>query len=300
VVAFASVPSAHIGSLSWLVAMLWIVAYLVWLIVIWAVIDLVRAHAPQRVSLRGRLSPATPIGVLIGVLVITGLVGVWRLRSQSTVNSAESTQVSNVVQTVEHNIRPGVVAIKFWPQPFILSIGAVGHVEYQYGQAIMWQLTTAGYQPLMPPLFTVLSAITYPLDPSSPKVNVIMNDQGSQSQIERVVIGAYRPPVSRQLMPLHTTVQVPSNGATVGGASVVLDASATAGDVTKVEFVVSSGSLSDHVVGTASPTLEGWIAEWDTTTVPNGTYMLQSVASGTGAVTAMSPAIRVTVENRTP
>jgi hypothetical protein len=101
--------------------------------------------------------------------------------------------------------------------------------------------------------------------------------------------------------PLHSQVLDPSNGSSVSGTT-VLDASATPGvTVSGVQFVLSGGSLSDQVVGTATPTLYGWIAEWDTTTVPNGTYTLQSIATSTGPLssttTATSPGITVTVNN---
>jgi hypothetical protein len=51
------------------------------------------------------------------------------------------------------------------------------------------------------------------------------------------------------------------------------------------------------VVGTATATPYGWIATWNTTTVPNGNYTLQSVATDAGGTTAMSPGITVTVSN---
>ena len=66
-----------------------------------------------------------------------------------------------------------------------------------------------------------------------------------------------------------------------------------------MQYVVTGGSLSDHVVGTAVATMYGWIPVWDTTAVPNGSYMLQSVATQTGGTTAMSPGIAVTVKNST-
>ena len=102
--------------------------------------------------------------------------------------------------------------------------------------------------------------------------------------------------------PLRTQVLVPSNGSSVSGTT-VLDASATPGStVSGVQFVLSGGSLSDQVVGTATLTLYGWIADWDTTTVPNGTYTLQSVATATtsfSSITVTSPGITVTVNNGT-
>jgi hypothetical protein len=98
--------------------------------------------------------------------------------------------------------------------------------------------------------------------------------------------------------PLHTAVLVPSNGATLSGSAAVLDASATGtSDVTSVQFEVTGGSLSNRVVETATATLYGWIGFWNTTTVPNGTYTLQSVATEVGGTTAKSPGITVTVSN---
>jgi hypothetical protein len=103
--------------------------------------------------------------------------------------------------------------------------------------------------------------------------------------------------------PLRSQILVPSNGSSANGTT-VLDASATPGvTVSGVQFVLSGDSLSDQVVGTATPTLYGWIAEWDTTTVPNGTYTLQSVATASApspvpnTTTIMSPGVTVTVNN---
>jgi hypothetical protein len=99
-------------------------------------------------------------------------------------------------------------------------------------------------------------------------------------------------------LPLHTEVLVPSNGATLSGSGAVLDAvAAGTSTVTGVQFEVTGGSLSGHVVGTAGATIYGWIALWDTTTVPNGSYTLQSIATETGGTTATSPGITVTVNN---
>ncbi len=302
VVAFASVPAAHVESLLWLMPILWVVAYIWWLIVIWAVIEAVRARRFQKSSLWDRPSPAMSFGVLVGVLLLLGLVGVWRLPSQSSVNSVESAQVSKVVRTVVHKIRPGTITVKFWPRPSVFSVSTEDYVAYQYGQAILWQLTAAGFKPLMPPFFTVLSAITYPSDPFAPKVNVIMKDQGGNSQIQKVVLGTYRPRGSRPVsVPLQTKVIVPSNGTTVRGSRVTLDAS-TAGtnDITSVRFVVTSALLSNHVVGNAALTLDGWITNWNTITVPNGSYTLQSIATERGGMTAISPGIVVTVDNQAP
>jgi hypothetical protein len=98
--------------------------------------------------------------------------------------------------------------------------------------------------------------------------------------------------------PLNTEVLVPSSGATLIGTNAVLDATAAGtSPITSIQFEVTGGSLTDSVVGTGVLTPYGYIAEWDTTGVANGTYTLQSVATETGGTTATSPGITVTVQN---
>jgi hypothetical protein len=105
------------------------------------------------------------------------------------------------------------------------------------------------------------------------------------------------PSVTVDNVALETQVLVPSDWAMLSG-SAVLDASGRGtGDVTGVEFVVTGGALSNQVVGTASATLYGWVTLWDTTSVPNGSYRLDSVATEVGGTTATSTGITVTVNN---
>ena len=101
--------------------------------------------------------------------------------------------------------------------------------------------------------------------------------------------------------PPVTAVLIPSNGATVSGATALLDAGASSAvGIASVTFEVSGGTLSDQVVATATPTYYGWLAQWNTTAVPNGTYSLQSVATDTVAETTTSSPITVTVDNPPP
>ncbi len=96
--------------------------------------------------------------------------------------------------------------------------------------------------------------------------------------------------------PPSTSVIIPSNNATVSGTSQVLDAFSSAG-VTKEQYEITGGALTNSVIASASPTYYGWIGLWNTTSVPNGTYTLQSLASYAGGVTGTSPPITITVAN---
>ena len=90
-------------------------------------------------------------------------------------------------------------------------------------------------------------------------------------------------------MSLATTeMALPSSASTVSGGQ-WLDASASAG-ATNVQYELTGGSLNDALIATATPTPIGWLAGWNSTTVSNGTYTLQSVASYPGGVTATSQA----------
>ncbi len=76
-----------------------------------------------------------------------------------------------------------------------------------------------------------------------------------------------------------TAVLIPSGGASVSGTSSLLDASASA-NVTYVAFELSGGTINgEQFIATATQTYYGWLAEWNTTSVPDGTYEIQSVAS---------------------
>ena len=96
--------------------------------------------------------------------------------------------------------------------------------------------------------------------------------------------------------PPSTTVLVPSGGSSVKGNPVALDASASSG-VSQVKYELTGGSLTDSVIATATPTYYGWLAQWNSQSVPDGTYTLQSVSSYAGGVSGVSPGVTVTVAN---
>jgi hypothetical protein len=97
--------------------------------------------------------------------------------------------------------------------------------------------------------------------------------------------------------PPTTAVLIPSNGSTESGTAALLDAKASSG-MNDVNFEVSGGTLSNQVIATGTPTVYGWLAQWNTTAVSDGTYTLQSVAYFIGGVVAAtSPPITITVGN---
>jgi hypothetical protein len=92
-----------------------------------------------------------------------------------------------------------------------------------------------------------------------------------------------------------TLVLLPRNRARVFGLA-YLDATASPG-VTSVQFALSGRRLRGRVIATATSTIFGWVAHWDTTTWPNGTYQLRSVATSANGVTGTSPPVTVRVRN---
>ena len=92
-----------------------------------------------------------------------------------------------------------------------------------------------------------------------------------------------------------TSILIPSSGATLTGAT-YLDAAAA--NATSVEFRLFGGSYGYDapVICTATPTLYGWLCAWNSTTVPNGSYVLVSEAFNSAGNT-FSSGVSITVQN---
>jgi alpha-tubulin suppressor-like RCC1 family protein len=100
-----------------------------------------------------------------------------------------------------------------------------------------------------------------------------------------------------------TEVIIPFNGAALRGTHAVLDALASAGfgvKITTVQFVLTGGSYNKSVIGAATPTLYGYVYSWNTTSVPGGTYTLQSLATDNDGNAAYSTGTTITVDNVPP
>jgi len=102
--------------------------------------------------------------------------------------------------------------------------------------------------------------------------------------------------------PPPPTIVLPAVGATVSGQNVILDATAPAG-TTSVEYGIfqydgmAHAGLHTPVAYALTPTLYGWIARWNTTDAPNGSYLLFAVATVNG--TSDSTPIKTNVDNVT-
>lgn len=95
------------------------------------------------------------------------------------------------------------------------------------------------------------------------------------------------------------TVLVPSNAAMVSG-STYLDGSAP--NATGVEFLLFGGAYGydARVLCTATLTEYGWVCDWNTTTVPNGSYIVVSEATYSSGSDTFSPGVHITVKNPLP
>ncbi len=102
----------------------------------------------------------------------------------------------------------------------------------------------------------------------------------------------------RDTVPPKTRVSVPSSGARLSKA-VPLSAEATTEIyvITRVDFLVSGNGLDGVRIARARPYIYGWLASWNTTTVANGSYLLQSVAYDAAGHSTRSVGVQIQVTN---
>jgi peptidoglycan/LPS O-acetylase OafA/YrhL len=117
--------------------------------------------------------------------------------------------------------------------------------------------------------------------------------------------------VARWLMPqlgieaLHdpdTTLPVmemvaPVDGRTLKGTQALASVASFNVGLTKVEFQATGNALRNADIGTAFATHGFWGLRWNTTSVPNGTYEVRSVAFNSAGKASMSKPVTVHVKN---
>ncbi len=108
---------------------------------------------------------------------------------------------------------------------------------------------------------------------------------------------------STTIAPLHTYIALPTSGESVSGPEVHLVAVGSGGHaISSVSFVLTGGSLPaprtlGHVTNSSSTSV--WDYPWDSRSVPNGSYVLRSMATDTAGHRATSPGIKLIVHNPT-
>jgi hypothetical protein len=67
--------------------------------------------------------------------------------------------------------------------------------------------------------------------------------------------------------------------------------------VKEVDFIPTGGTLHRTVISTGTPVSFGWLGGWNSASVPNGTYKMQSITYDPSGKSSMSPSITITVAN---
>ena len=100
------------------------------------------------------------------------------------------------------------------------------------------------------------------------------------------------------LTDVHTNVVVPKDGAELRKIQLLDAVASDLSGVIKVDFrLVDRATMHSTLIGTGIRTAYGSIAYWNTTSVANGTYGLQSVAFGPDNRTGYSPIVTISVVN---
>jgi hypothetical protein len=94
-----------------------------------------------------------------------------------------------------------------------------------------------------------------------------------------------------------TTVIYPPNGSRLKGTQALFASASGEFGLSIVEFEITGGRLRDSVIGTATNSVYGWYQTWNTTTVPDGAYILQSIAYGATGKIGRSTGITLLVAN---
>ena len=89
----------------------------------------------------------------------------------------------------------------------------------------------------------------------------------------------------------------PGNGETVSGTTVMIASTTGFLNVASDVYYLSGGSLRGKLIARATSTQAGWLTKWNTKTVPNGRYVLRSVAVNDAGASSTSSGVAITVKN---
>jgi hypothetical protein len=170
VITFARTPSAvGVGlSLWYLDRILWPVGIFLWIIAIWAVVEIIRSGAQHRQfslsrdfgTTARRVTKGWFIGV-VGLFVVALGVFVFAVPQLNTQASAQVDP--NQIRLARDMATAVEKAIPRGPVSLIINAGKMEwYTEYDVVQGAAWQLDVNGWQPGLPSRFSALSGITYP------------------------------------------------------------------------------------------------------------------------------------------
>jgi tRNA (mo5U34)-methyltransferase len=113
------------------------------------------------------------------------------------------------------------------------------------------------------------------------------------------IVGARSPSLLAELTaPPTNSLRLPQGGAVLSGTTEVIATTRdNVVDVTEVTFHLSGAGQDDAVIGTGVRKWHSWHCEWDTTTVRNGSYTLESVAVDLAGTAGPRSSTSIRVQN---
>ena len=94
-----------------------------------------------------------------------------------------------------------------------------------------------------------------------------------------------------------TSITSPTTGQTISGV-ILLDARALGNEVTGVQFVATGGSSHSVLIANGASFIGGWGANWNSASLPNGTYQISSIGYNPNGRSSQSPVVTVHIQNR--
>ena len=255
------------------------------------VLDPSRA-SDRRVQTRLRNSSSAVVGVAIAVLLVIGYVGSAAIQQEDLQGparyAAQHAKSGDAIALPDHAITAAVdyyLANDKRPIPLWTQLG----VQQRYVEGLDLSQHPSG---CYPGRVWFLDDGTVPGDTRFIRA---LEYEGYGLQSYEQFSGA-------TLFTFDSTFKVflPSSGAILSGTHAVLVAfvNSSGGRITKVQFVLSGRSFSKTVIGSAVLNQEGAGLVWNTTSVPNGRYSLQSVITNAVGKRSCSTPIPIEVRNQ--